>query len=68
MSIPDFDNLMRSLTTIQQKDVAITAALDSKDVDLDKIINDHIYGLLSLDELSASQVDLLSALLGTKGY
>jgi hypothetical protein len=77
MSIPDFDRLMpgnpledvlKSFAEMQQKDVAVTAELDSKGVDLNKLINDHIYGLLSLDELSATQVDLLAALLGTKGY
>jgi len=47
---------------VNSTNVALTPK-DSTQVNLDKLINDNIYGLLSLPELSPQQVALLAALL-----
>lgn len=48
---------------VNNDDVAVLAPLDSTEVVMNKLINDHIFGLLSLDELSPQQVTLLAALI-----
>jgi len=55
-----------SFSTLAKGDTVVLAPLDSVEVDLDKVIDDHIYGLLSLDELAPQQVTLLAALLQSR--
>ena len=59
-----FGGIFDSFNNLVNKgDVAVVAPMDSSGVVMSKFINDHIYGLLSLDELSPSQVTLLAALI-----
>ncbi len=55
-----------SFSNMVKDNVALTVPLDSIGVDMNRLINDHIYGLLSLDELNTQQIALLAALLQTK--
>lgn len=68
MSAPGFelDDMFGSLSAIAGKDAAKIEAADSSQVVMNKLINDHIYGLLSLDELSPGQVNVLTALLQSR--
>jgi len=58
--------VLDSFSTLTKGDTAVLAPLDSVEVDLNKVIDDHIYGLLSLDELAPQQVALLAALLNKR--
>jgi len=67
MSMPDFDKqlggVFDTLSKVTQVPTAVVAPLDSTGVDLSKLIDDTIYGLISLDEMNAQQIMLLSALM-----
>lgn len=73
MSTPDFDGLnpfedvLKTLTTLQEKGTVELVPKDSTQADINKVINDNIYGLLSSKSITAEQVTLLAALLQTKG-
>jgi hypothetical protein len=71
MGMPDFDaqlgGVFDTLSKVTQVPTAIVAPLDSTGVDLDKVIDDAIYGLVSLDEMTAQQIMLLSALMQGRG-
>lgn len=60
------EELFGSLEGMKQLPDASLFPKDSNEVLLNKLINDHIYGLLSLDSLTSQQVALLQALLQTK--
>lgn len=69
MTQPDLglDGIFDSFSKlVPNPETASLAPLDSSDVTLKKVIDDHIYGLLTLHELSGPQVALLAALLQTK--
>lgn len=63
--------LIESLNTVNNTGVsddtpkAEVISADSSKVDLNKAINDRIYGLITQDSLTTEQVALLSALLKT---
>lgn len=57
------DDLFQSLGGMAAQGVVKLSPKNSEEVVLNKVINDHIYGLLTLEELSPSQISLLAALL-----
>jgi hypothetical protein len=71
MSISDFDKqlggVFDTLTNLTKAENGVLAPLDSSDVDVNKVIEDHIYGLLELDELSMPQILMLTALMQGRG-
>lgn len=52
-----------SFSSLTKNETATLTSIDSAAIDLDKLIEDNIYGLLALDELSIQQIALLNALL-----
>lgn len=52
-----------SFSNLTKNETATLTSIDSTAIDLDKLIEDNIYGLLALDELSIQQIALLNALL-----
>lgn len=52
-----------SFGNLTKNETATLTSIDSAAIDLDKLIEDNIYGLLGLDELSIQQIALLNALL-----
>lgn len=52
-----------SFSNLTKNETATLTSIDSTAIDLDKLIEDTIYGLLVLDELSIQQIALLNALL-----
>ena len=59
------DNLMDSLKSMVGQQEIILDPADSIDADLNKLIKDHIYGLLMEKSLTEAELGLLSALLQT---
>jgi hypothetical protein len=57
------DDLFGSLSGLMPRDVVTLVPKDSNIGGLNKLIEDHIYGLLSQSELTTQQVALLAALL-----
>lgn len=57
------EDLFGSFSTLVGKDNAVLVPKDSSETLLSKLINDHIYGLLSQEELTSQQIALLTALL-----
>lgn len=55
-----------SLTGIIPNNTAETVVVDSTGTNLNQLINDHIFGLLTQKSLTPSQVALLAALLQVK--
>lgn len=60
-----FDDIMETLSGILSKQGVISRIKDSSDSDLEGLIKDHIYSLLTKETLSASEIDMLQALLQT---
>lgn len=60
-----FEGLFSSLGDLAKTGSVELVRKDSIGVDIDRMILDHIYGLLTLDTLTAEQVTVLTALLGT---
>lgn len=52
-----------SFSNLTKNETATLTSIDSAAIDLDKLIEDNIYGLLALDELSIQQIALLNVLL-----
>ncbi len=52
-----------SFSSLTKNETATLTSIDSAAIDLDKLIEDNIYGLLALDELSIQQIALLNVLL-----
>lgn len=52
-----------SFSNLTKNEAATLTSIDSAAIDLDKLIEDNIYGLLVLDELSIQQIALLNVLL-----
>lgn len=52
-----------SFSSLTKNEAATLTSIDSAAIDLDKLIEDNIYGLLALDELSIQQIALLNVLL-----
>ena len=61
------DDMFGSLSALAGKDTATLVSQNSSEVNLTKLVNDHIYGLLLLEELSPGQIQLLNALMQFKG-
>lgn len=57
------DNMMSSLGTINEPSKATLCPKDSTKVYVRKLVLDHIYGLLSQEELTEQQINLLDVLL-----
>jgi hypothetical protein len=56
-----------SFSTLSQKDNITLCPEDASRINIRNLVDDHIYGLLSEEELSPTQVNLLRALLSYRG-
>lgn len=57
------NNVLESFSGLVGKDGTLLEPKDSSSIDINQLVNDHIYGLLTKEQLSASQLTLLTALL-----
>lgn len=60
------DNMFDSITDMTKGGTAVLTPKDSTAIDIDRLIKDNIYGLLSEKELNLEQISLLTALLQCK--
>lgn len=57
------DELMQSLAGMNTSDSAVMVVKDSEGQDLIKMLQDRVYGLLSEEQLTVEQIELLSVML-----
>lgn len=61
----NFEDIMETLSGILNKQGVISRVKDSSGSNIEALIKDHIYSLLTKETLSASEIDMLQALLQT---
>jgi hypothetical protein len=61
------DDVLGTFSGLVSKESIQLCPMNSKNADINSVINDHIYGLLCLEDLTPAQLTLLTALLNARG-